>query len=90
MRFKLQATNEIGNSLSANYLQVLLAGIPNAPTNPVIKLASDKQKITVEMPIVTENAGSTLLQYDLHVDDGIQGEMTTYYVGLNRTVDVFT
>jgi len=69
---------------------VLLAGIPDAPTNPVMKLASDKQKISIEMPIVTENAGSTLLQYDLHVDDGLQGEMTTYYVGLNRTVDVFT
>lgn len=69
---------------------MLLAGIPEAPPTPVVKLASDKQKITVSMPIVTNNAGSTLLQYDLHTDDGLQGEMATYYVGLNRTVDVFT
>lgn len=42
LRFKLQAKNEIGNSLSANYLRVLLVGIPKAPITPVIKLASDK------------------------------------------------
>jgi hypothetical protein len=42
------------------------------------------------MPIVTEDQGSTLLAYELYVDDGFQGAMESYYVGLNRTVDVQT
>lgn len=68
----------------------MLAGIPDAPPSSVVKVLSDKLKISVEMPAVLDNAGSTLLSYDLHADDGQQGEMTTYYAGLNRTVDVET
>jgi hypothetical protein len=42
------------------------------------------------MPIVTEDQGSTLLAYELFTDDGLQGAFESYYVGLNRTVDVVT
>ena len=42
------------------------------------------------MPLVTDNAGSTLLQYQLEVDDGLQGPLKVYYTGLNLTVDVST
>ena len=53
-------------------------------------MSSDLSKITVLMPLVTDNAGSTLLQYQLEVDDGLQGPLSAYYTGLNRTVDVAT
>jgi hypothetical protein len=68
----------------------LLADVPTTPVTPVQKVLSDKEKIVVLMPIVADNAGSTLLSYDLHADDGLQGPMLTYYVGLNRTVEVET
>lgn len=40
------------------------------------------------MPEVTDNGGSTILLYDLQVDDGLQSEFLTAYEGLNRTVDI--
>ena len=73
--------------MSENYLQVLLAGVPTTPASKVIKIESNMDKIVVEMPLQSDNQGSTLLSYDLHADDGVQGTMETYYVGLNRTVD---
>jgi hypothetical protein len=42
---------------------------------PVVKILSDKTKIVVMMPPVIENAGSTLISYELEADDGIQGPM---------------
>lgn len=32
LRFKLEATNEMGSTMSSDYLSVILAGIPPAPT----------------------------------------------------------
>jgi hypothetical protein len=42
------------------------------------------------MPTVTDNQGSTLLSYQLHTDDGLQGPLSPFYTGLNRTVDLPT
>jgi hypothetical protein len=60
LRFKLLARNQIGSTLSANYLRVLLAGIPPSPLTTVVKIFSDKQRIVVEMPVAQDNGGSTL------------------------------
>jgi hypothetical protein len=51
-----------------------------------VKVLSDTTRIAVEMPEVVENGGSTLLNYELQADDGIQGDLETVYQGLNRTV----
>lgn len=42
------------------------------------------------MPKVEDNSGSTLLQYELQADDGLQSDFETIYSGLNRTVDLVT
>jgi len=42
------------------------------------------------MPLVSDNAGSTLTHYELWVDDGLQGEIKAVYSGLNRTVELTT
>lgn len=42
------------------------------------------------MPEVTENGGSTLLAYELMSDDGLQSELDSIYIGLNRTVEIKT
>lgn len=34
-----------------------------------------------------DDAGSTILNYELQVDDGLQGELQTVYVGLNCTFE---
>lgn len=75
IRFKLLATNEIGSTLSKNYLQVLLAGTPPTPIDKVQKVLSDTQKIVVVMPEVINNGGSTLMAYELMADDGLQGDL---------------
>ena len=67
---------------------MLLAGEPATPSLSPQKLHSDLEKITVEMPEVADNGGSTILAYDLEVDDGLQSDFTSVYQGLNRTVDV--
>jgi hypothetical protein len=44
--------------------------------------------IIVEMPLVTNNAGSTLTSYQLYKDDGFQSDLQIAYTGLNRTVEI--
>jgi hypothetical protein len=88
LKFKLEATNELGTTMSDDYLEVLLAGIPPKPPTNVGKLFSNKEFIAVEMPEVTDNGGSTLNQYELETDDGLQSQFSSFYVGLNRTVEV--
>lgn len=90
LRFKLQATNEIGATISEDYLQILLAGVPPKPQSSATKVSSGFADIVVEMPLVTADGGTTLDAYSLEVDDGIQGPYSDYYTGLNRTVTVGT
>ena len=56
----------------------------------MIKLASSINQIVVEMPISLDNAGSTLIAYELQADNGLQGAFTEVYRGLNRTVALQT
>jgi hypothetical protein len=90
LRFKLLATNEIGSTMSDNYLQILLAGLPPQPQASVTKVSSGFADIVVAMPLVTDDGGTTLDAYSLEVDDGIQGPFKDYYSGVNRTVTVST
>lgn len=63
LRFKLKATNEIGSTISEDYLQILLAGIPAKPTDVVSKVSSDIHQIIVLMPLASDNGGTTLQAY---------------------------
>jgi hypothetical protein len=40
------------------------------------------------MPKISTAAGSLIQTYELQVDDGLQGELQTAYLGLNRTVTI--
>ena len=88
IRFKLQASNEIGSSLSEAHLSVLLAEEPSKPPSKVERLSSSENTLTVQMPLVSLNGGSTLTEYELFGDDGLQSELASLYSGLNRTVDL--
>lgn len=71
LRFKLKAANEIGSTESDDYLQVLLASVPYAPSAAVEEVLSKKNSLVVFMPIVAQNQGSTLTEYQLWADDGL-------------------
>jgi len=86
LRFKLKATNELGSKVSDSFLEVLLSGIPSAPSDPIQKIRSTGEYLIVEMPKITTAAGSLIQAYELQIDNGLQGELETAYVGLNRTV----
>jgi hypothetical protein len=88
LRFKLKATNEIGSAISDDYLQVLLASVPSAPSAEVEEVYSKKDSLVVFMPIVSQNEGSTLTEYQLWADDGLQSQLEPIYTGLNRTVQI--
>lgn len=65
MRFKLVATNEIGQTYSENFLQIQLAGVPSTPTTQVIRLSSTVNSIVIHMDEDQNNGGATLVNYEL-------------------------
>jgi hypothetical protein len=85
VRFKLQATNERGSDESYEYLSVLLARPPNKPAEVVQAVEIGKDFFLVEMPLVTDDGGSTVLAYELSMDDGLQSDLVAVYEGLERT-----
>lgn len=74
VRFKLEATNREGSTLSAGYLSALVAGVPSAPPTAPQRLSSNATSLTVELPIVTGTGGITLNAYQLMIDDGLLGD----------------
>lgn len=90
IRFKLKATNELGSTTSDSYLEVLLTGKPTAPSTSITKVLSTADLLVVEMPQISTAAGSLIQAYELQIDDGLQGDLVTVYVGLNRTVTLPT
>lgn len=79
IRYKLQATNEIGSTLSTAYLSAILAGIPPAPTSgPInIPLLTTASSIGVQMPQVSDDGGSEITSYNLMMDDGKNGDFVS-------------
>ena len=60
IRFKLVAINELGSTTSDSYLEVLLTGLPSAPSTSIIKILSTTDEIVVEMPKISTAAGSLI------------------------------
>ena len=38
----------------------------------------------MQVPLVLDNGGSTILQFELQMDDGLQGDFKTIYEGTER------
>ena len=72
IRYKLEATNEIAATLSAEYLSAILAGLPATPTSGPVDIPSvtSSSQIGVTLPTVTDNGGSMITNYQLLMDDG--------------------
>ena len=65
MEFKLQATNDMGSTVSEDYLNVVVADIPPTPTTLVTRVSTTVDSIVVQIPLVTLNGGITLTSYEL-------------------------
>lgn len=65
VKFKLEATNAIGSTLSDNYLAAIVAGLPGTPTSRPLKLSAstNSTNIGVQMPTVTNDGGSPIQWY---------------------------
>ena len=84
LRLVLKATNERGSTTSEEYLTALIADVPESEDKGVIRLETGTDFIRVEMELRLANGGSTLLAYELWMDDGQQGPFEPVYKGLER------
>lgn len=80
VRFKLQATNERGSTMSVDFLSAVIAGLPDTPlTGPQdIVTVTDASQIGLFLPIITNNGGSVIISYNLLMDDGRNGDFFSY------------
>ena len=74
VRFKLEAVNSEGSTLSNNFLSALVASLPDDPSAAPVRLASSHTSLTVELPIITADGGLSLEAYELVLDNGLAGE----------------
>jgi hypothetical protein len=72
VRFKLEATNVIGSTKSTDYLAIIIAGVPTAPSvaPDMNALTTNSSQIGVTLTLVTADGGSTIITYALYMDDG--------------------
>jgi len=79
IRYKLEAENVIGKTMSGSFLTAILAGIPATPTlGPIdVTTITDSTKIGVSLPVVTDDGGSMIISYHLVMDDGQNGPFTS-------------
>ena len=57
--------------MSTRYLTVLLAKIPEKPTELIEVISTTTEQIVVQIARITDNGGSTILAYELSMDDGL-------------------
>lgn len=78
VRFRLQATNEIGTTTSTGYLAALVAGPPGtlSVVQPLSAQISASQ-IAFVIPEITDDGGSSIETYQVLMDDGAGGDFKT-------------
>jgi len=79
VRFKLQATNERGSTMSVDFISALVAGLPDKPTlGPQdVPTITEEDRIGLTLPKIENNGGAVIVSYHLMMDDGKNGEFRT-------------
>jgi len=79
VRFKLQATNERGSTMSVDFISALVAGLRNKPTlGPQdVPTITEEDRIGLTLPKIENNGGAVIVSYHLMMDDGKNGEFRT-------------
>jgi hypothetical protein len=75
VRFKLEAYNVAGSSLSIDFLSAIIAGVPSDPTSGPVNIPSitNSSLIGLQLPIITSDGGSPIVKYRLYIDNGLNG-----------------
>jgi pyruvate/2-oxoglutarate dehydrogenase complex dihydrolipoamide acyltransferase (E2) component len=83
-KFKVSASNIVGEGPMSNEIFVIAADMPEAPqTTPTVTLVT-QSSITLTLTELPEerNGGSTVTGYIVQMDDGLGGEFTTVHDSL--------
>lgn len=81
-RFKVQATNEFGDSDYSEDLKASLGSVPSKPHSPVkVEIKSSKNSIAVEWQRNDDSVTAMVTGYKLLMDDGFNGEYSVIYDG---------
>ena len=83
-KVKLLAYNEVGHTESTNYLEIVVASVPDPPPSAPVQVFAHttEGQIRVQFGSLessTLNGGSTILGYDLWRDDGAGGDLASLY-----------
>ena len=83
-KVKLLAYNEVGHTESTNYLEIVVASVPDPPPNAPTQdfTHTDEGQIRVgfgSLESATYNGGSKILGHDLWRDDGAGGDLSSLY-----------
>jgi hypothetical protein len=77
VRFRLQVTNQIGDSSSTSFITVLVAGLPVIPGPITINDDTSGTQLSFTIPTVTDDGGSFVNTYHVEMDDGQGGNWNT-------------
>lgn len=89
-RFKVKAVNQIGESIATDFISVIAADLPDAPSNsPTINsVTKSYATITLTALPTANNGGSAVTGYIVQMDDGIGGDFETIHDSLTLTLTV--
>ena len=82
MNIQVKAKNSAGLYGESDILEVTVAGVPSKPTAAPTEDEDVTTKSTIGVAYTEpDNQGSTILSYEVQIDDGDEGEFTTFAGG---------
>ncbi len=73
LNFRIRATNLSGFSVTSPSQATIIADVPLKPSSPIgVQSLTSGTQITIQLT-TPDNGGSTLLGYDVEMDDGLGG-----------------
>ena len=82
LKIQLHALNSAGIFSASDILEVVVAGVPSQPSSPPSEDSSTTSKSTIGVTYLQpDDQGSSILTYDVQIDDGIGGPFTTFAGG---------
>lgn len=77
--------NNVAGSVKSESIGFVLASEPASTADGPVLLAPSSEKFQIQVPKVTDNGGSPVLEYSLEMDDGEGGQFIEIYRGLKLT-----
>lgn len=82
LKIQLHALNSAGLFSQSNILEVIVAGVPSTPTSAPTEDTTTTTYSSIGVNYLEpDNQGSSILTYDVQIDDGIGGPFSTFAGG---------